>query len=98
MTTIQLRKSLKKAGKPVCLSHLYRLFRILDIAPAGRSRPQQYPADTAARILVHLGFSAVAGVRKSSNGVHPPRRDARPAHLISTAALRAAKPKTKGTK
>jgi len=59
MTTAQTIKTLRKAGKPVSLTHLYRLFAVLNIEPIGRSRPQQYPQDTAARILTHLGFSSV---------------------------------------
>ena len=124
MTTTQLLKSLKAAGKPVCLSHLYRLFRILDIQPLGRSRPQLYPPETVERILAHLGVSNVDARRlpsvplpewvkgakgqkafikrlpsvplpdwvKELNAQKPVKK------LITVAQLRAAKPKTKGTK
>ena len=57
MTTKQILKLLKESGKPVVLSHLYRLFRKLDIQPLGSSRPQIYPANTAQRLLTHLGVA-----------------------------------------
>ena len=109
MTTAQTIKTLRKAGKPVSLTHLYRLFSDLGIKPLGRSRPQQYPQDTAARILAHLGFSTerVEQGKKLTDGELqrvgdggcevPPRSAGK---LISVRALRAAKlqHKTKGTK
>jgi hypothetical protein len=57
MTTKQTIKALRKSGKPISLTHLYRLLTLLNIKPLGRSRPQQYPADTADKILTHLGLS-----------------------------------------
>jgi hypothetical protein len=90
MNTSKLLKTLKKSGKRVCLSHLYRLFSILDIKPIGRSRPQNYPDDSAERILNHFGISAAV------NGQHVKADDAtsqRPAgKLITVAQIRAAKP------
>lgn len=56
MTTKQTLSALRKAGKPICQSHLYRIFTKLGIKPIGRSRPQQYPEDTSDRVLAHLGF------------------------------------------
>jgi len=102
MTTKQTLQELRKAGKPICLAHLYRLFPVLGIRPLGRSRPQIYPPDTAERIKAHLGISSAA--------YHdaPPREgkreielaSSRAGKLISVRTLRAARPKkqTKGTK
>jgi hypothetical protein len=95
MTTKLTLQEMRKAGKPVSLTHLYRLFAVLEIKPLGRSRPQQYPADTAERILTHLGFSAAVN-GAAGNGSHRSGRAA--GKLLSVAQLRAAKPKTKGTK
>jgi hypothetical protein len=102
MTPNETLKALRKAGKPIVRSHFYRLTATLHIKPLGSSRPQQYPADTAARILAHLGFSS-ADEMPASSGLKNGRTDkAMPAagKLISPAALRAAKPKhtTKGKK
>ena len=96
MTTADLLKTLRKSGKPVCLSHLYRLFLVLDIKPVGRARPQIYPASAIDRIKEHLGISAAAVKSRESGG---PRQETahRPAagKLVSVAQLRAAKPKRK---
>ena len=57
MTTKQTLQALRRAGKPIQKSRLYLLLADLSINPVGaRQRPQIYPADTAERILVHLGF------------------------------------------
>jgi hypothetical protein len=76
--------------KSVHRVQIYRYLRTLEISHIGaRQRPQQYPPDTATRILCHLGLSA-----------HIPavQIGASPKKLITVAQLRAAKPKTKGTK
>ncbi len=124
MTTKQTLQALRKANKAVSLTHLYRLFRKLDIQPLGRSRPQLYPPETVDRILSHLGVSSVDARRfpsvplpdwvKESNGqklvkkqfpsvplpdwVKELNREKPIKKLITVAQLRAAKPKTKGTK
>ena len=60
MTTKQTLQALRRAGKPLQKSRLYQLFTDLEIKPARRQRPAIYPADTAERILVHLGFITTA--------------------------------------
>lgn len=46
--------------KPVGRRQIIRYRDALKIKPMGvRQRPQQYPADSAERILIHLGISAV---------------------------------------
>ena len=58
MTTKQTLKELAAAGKAVSLQQLYRYFNQIGISPSGANqRPQQYPADTARRVLAHLGFA-----------------------------------------
>lgn len=60
MTTKQTLQTLRKAGKPISLQRLYTLLDELDIKPVGaRQSPQQYPDDTADRILKHYGMEAV---------------------------------------
>ena len=93
MTTKQTLLVLKSAGKPVSLVHLYRLFKVIGIRPLGHSRPQLYPADTAERIKQHLGISAAV-----SGATSPRINSGRPAALISTRALRAAKANHKNKK
>ena len=57
MTPSQILLALRKGGKRCSQPQLYRYFSMFGIKPAGiRQRPQIYPADTAERILVHLGF------------------------------------------
>lgn len=99
MTTAQTIKTLRKAGKPVSLTHLYRLFKDLRIKPLGRSRPQQYPDYAANLILTHLGFSS-GGVARPSTARLGNLSPAPAGKLISVRTLRAAKHKhtTKGTK
>ena len=86
MTPNETLKALRRAGKPIVRSHLYRLFNLLGIKPLGRARPQQYPPDTASRILSHLGFGTMAPASQPK--------------FISLPQLRAAKPRTtkKGTR
>jgi hypothetical protein len=73
MTTAEILKTLKKAGKPVGLAQLYIYFSRLAIRPAVRTRPANYPPDTAERILAHLGFSTAAVAPKPL----PTRRELR---------------------
>jgi hypothetical protein len=94
MTPSETLKALKLAGKPIVRSHFYRLVNKLAIRPVGHSRPKHYPADTADRILSHLGFfsGAAATERTASRAIV----QAAPAgKLISVRALRAAKPQHK---
>ena len=71
MTTKQTIKALRKSGKPISLTHLYRLLALLNIKPLGRSRPQQYPDDTVDKILAHLGISpAVTSAPPSKPVLH----------------------------
>ena len=57
MTAIQILRAVKQAGKPVCRMQLYRYFDRFKISPIGiRQRPQQYPDDSARRILAGLGL------------------------------------------
>jgi len=99
MTTATLLKTLRKSGKPVCLSHLYRLFLVLDIKPLGRSRPQLYPPDTAERIKAHFGLPTnpdFCPVVKAPAWLPPLSTSKK---LVTVAQLRAAKPsKRKGSK
>jgi hypothetical protein len=79
MTTAQILNELERAGKSVRVQRLYHYFRVCNIAPAGvRQRPQQYPADSAERILSHLGFPAVPPVP-----TRPQRRGGRAAGLVT---------------
>jgi hypothetical protein len=65
MTTSQTLSKLKRLKKRISLTHLYRLLTVLGIKPAGRSRPQLYPADTADRVAVHLGLVPAQPVAKA---------------------------------
>lgn len=57
MTTANILRELRKAGKPVSRMQLHRYFLKFKIAPLGvRQRPQQYPPDSSARILFGLGI------------------------------------------
>jgi hypothetical protein len=57
MTTKQILRELRDAGKPVKLQQLYRYFLKFNIAPSGvRQRPQHYPPDSTAQILFGLGI------------------------------------------
>jgi len=58
MTITQIHSEVCKA-RQVTLRQLWRWVRIIDIKPQGaiRTRPQQYPEDSAARIITALGLS-----------------------------------------
>ena len=101
MTLQTILRNMTDAGKPVHLVHLHRLLKALWIKPLGRSRPQNYPEDTATRVLEHLGITPAALPQRQSIqsaladlGLKP-----RTSKLVTAAQLRAAKPsKKKGTK
>jgi hypothetical protein len=87
MTTKQIHKHLRGAGKPIGVAQLYRLFNRLEIKPLGIARPQNYPDDAPARILKHWGLTPSPA--EGRNG----------GELISVEQLRAAKPQNrKGSK
>ena len=90
MTTAQILQQLKKGGKKVQFVQLYRYFRALNITPSGANqRPQQYPEDTAARILAHLGLAPALApevTAASLLGTFPP---------LETPAVRAALPRNR---
>jgi hypothetical protein len=57
MTTIQTILAELNQVKPCTRQNLYVYLGKLGIKPLGvRQRPQNYPPDTAARVLSHLGF------------------------------------------
>lgn len=87
MTPSETLKALKKAGKPIVRSHLYRLISKLGIKPCGNSRPKNYPDDTAQRILNHMGFPTVS-VSLSSE-------ISKPVRLVSLAQVKAARKTTR---
>ena len=64
MRTFQIIQQLRKAGKRIGVTRLYHYFNELGIKPARRQRPAIYPADTAERILRHLGFAEPLPVAK----------------------------------
>jgi hypothetical protein len=70
MTTAQILVELRKAGKPVQIAQLYRYFHKFNIQPQGcLQRPQQYPPDTACRILFGLGHTQpINGKQSASRG------------------------------
>lgn len=91
MTTKQTLRQLAAAGKQVTVQQLYRYFNKLEISPSGApQRPQQYPEDTAQRILQHLGLVpaplAPEVTAASVLGKYPP---------LETPAVRAALPRTR---
>ena len=54
----EIQTELARAGKVVQEAQLYRYLRACEIRPMGvRQRPQNYPADSARRILAHLGIN-----------------------------------------
>lgn len=58
-TIIQILHRIRQL-RPCSRAQLYRYLKALEISPAaGAQRPQRYPADTANRILTHLGFMAM---------------------------------------
>jgi hypothetical protein len=97
MTTISTLAELKKAGKPLNKSRLYELLVDLGIKPVGaRQRPQQYPPDTAERILQHLGFSGGAANGRSEGHLpHTPPKIRRRAGILSLSQLKTHKPRRK---
>jgi hypothetical protein len=65
MTTIQTILSELNQVKPCTRQNLYVYLGRLNIKPLGvRQRPQNYPPDTAARVLHHLGFNNSALVSR----------------------------------
>ena len=104
MTTNQTLRALRRAGKIIGVTRLYHFLNKLGIEPLGvRQRPQQYPADTAERILQHLGFSAVpqytdadafpakklsAVPPKGKGRVTPPNTNGRAAEIVSLKQLK----------
>lgn len=58
MTINSIQRHLRDAAKKsVKRRQVYNYFTVLGIEPIGaRQRPQQYPEDSAHRILAHLGF------------------------------------------
>lgn len=50
-----------KKGRPLSRRQFYRFAKELEIQPLGtRQRPQRWPADTAIKIIVHLGLGEAA--------------------------------------
>jgi hypothetical protein len=105
MTIYEVLKEIKPHKGKITRRQCYRYMDACQIRPLGaRQRPQQYPADTAGRILAHLGFAV-----KDQKQETPLQKENRIAaafgikpvsKLISVRTLRAAKPQkqTKGTK
>ena len=57
MTLVDLQKALRAGGKPVKSAQVFRYVMRFGIKPIGiRQRPQQYPDDSARRILAGLGL------------------------------------------
>ena len=57
MTVDQIHLAVKK-HKPCSRRNVFRFIATLKIKPLGhRQRPQQYPEDTPAKILSHLGLA-----------------------------------------
>lgn len=55
MTITEIQKRVA-AHRKLSRNSLYPYFEVLKIKPIGcRQRPQQYPDDSAARIIIHLG-------------------------------------------
>lgn len=68
MTIEEVQIELELAGKPNSRGQVYNYLRKLDIAPVGtlEQKPQQYPDDTAKRILVALGVKPAKPIRAAS--------------------------------
>lgn len=99
MTTKQILKAVSPL-KPVSHRQLIRYLVAFNIKPLGiRQRPQQYPADTADRILKHLGFETGAAAPKGAVANGSANLGRRAVSLISLPQIRAAKPRItkKGT-
>jgi len=83
MNVMEIRITLANAGKKVTRESVCRYLKKFDIAPSGvRQRPQQYPADSADRILAHLGFSAVTAIPQYTDADALPRAGKRRAAEI----------------
>jgi hypothetical protein len=97
MTTKQTLQALAAGGKIISLGRLYVYLNRLGIKPAGANqRPQQYPPDTAERILAHLGFSSGRDVTTTvANGKS---RNGSAGILTLKQLKRGARRTTKGTK
>ena len=94
VTTTEIRKNLKAAGKRVSVPHLYRLFARLGIRASGaKQRPQQYPPETADRIKEHFGLAGPTWLFGGSATVtnQAPARAEKPAKLIPLAKLKSMK-------
>lgn len=58
-----------EAGRPFSRTGLLRHLDTLGISPIGaRQRPQRYPADTADKVLAHLGLTNGANGKNHNNG------------------------------
>jgi hypothetical protein len=60
MKVTAVLKTLRAAGKQLNRPSLYRYFTKLGIRPVVRQRPANYPGDTAAKIIAHLGLAPLA--------------------------------------
>jgi len=98
MTTEQIRKQVRAAGKRVSVPHLYRIFLKLGIRPSGANqRPQQYPSEAAELIIVHFGLAERGSSRVEKNGAAVSHNSVRrgfprPARLLSPKQLQKFKP------
>jgi hypothetical protein len=95
MTIHEIQRAVKP-HKKCSKRHIYRFINQLSIAPAGvRQSPQQYPQDTAARILAHLGFSMERAAMPLAQANRESSVD-----LLPLTKIKGEKPqhKTKGTK
>jgi hypothetical protein len=64
MTTKQILRELKEAGKLIQIAQLYRYFLKFHIDPLGPpQRPQIYPNDSATKILLGLGWEDIKAER-----------------------------------
>jgi hypothetical protein len=88
MTIYQILKTVCPAKGKITRRHVYRYLHACKIQPLGiRQRPQQYPEDSAKRILCHLGLATAPA--------EPVEKHRAAVKLVSTAQLRAAKPQRK---
>ena len=94
MTLQSICGQLESAGKPAHLKTVHNYLRTLKIKPLGaRQRPQNYPADSAARILQHLGLAPIVRARNNGTAWKTPR-----AKLPTMSQLRAERQKARGGK
>lgn len=94
LTVEQIQQALADAGKPVHRVTIYRYFNELEIGPVGAMQhPRRYPADSAARILGHLGLqiAALTGERAHSHKTNGNGHKGRAVKLPTMRELRAAK-------